>query len=456
MKVNYFGSPNRPDQIYAAAQNVWRAGNYLGQRLRTAFPSFSPYPGGARRNTPRIVRVVSSKQTKSAPSRNVDTPLPSRLRPPIRAYKKTNRATIVHTGRLGKRFPKGTKRAKNYMSKFARLGITRSFEYNGTTTTTNQCIFIGHATCPMDVVRSSIAQAIIKKLLMKADLIKPSTSLGLNLGGLTLSTFYIDNDDATPGLVSTINIGDADSVNTLAAFIVPYMGSQVDYPNRKIIALELSVTGTNQPPICRLFLANAKIVFNIQSKLKIQNRTQAAGTDANQTTTITNNPLQGKVYDGKGTGTNYMVATNALGVGGQKMFFVSKGTGVMDFAPTDNDLQEPPYGAGFDKVKGMKGYAILPGEIKTSYLGHSSKMALSSALKLLSSQPRGGTPISPTDTPQVEFGKFRFMALEKVIDPVETEPDITIGFEHQWNIGVYVVPGHESVTTNYHETSWKA
>lgn len=433
---SWFSGARNVARDIAAAAAVYNEGKKIGKELYD-----------------NLWAGVPNKYTPAAYS-----PMPPKMssKRPIRAYKKAKRAQVYLRGQIGKRFKKGSKKAAAYMAKFGTLGVTRSFEYNGTSTTTNQCIYIGHSTCPTNVVRQSIDFAIVKKLLMKAELLRNSPTGGLGLQGYAMVIYYTDNDDATPGLSFQYNINNLDTLSDLASQLSPFDGSVPTFPGRKMQYIELIQTiGEGQNVVvCRLSLLNAKIRFHISSKLKIQNRTQAAGTDANQTTTITANPLIGKSYDGSGTGTNYMVKTNAAGVGGQRQFFVHNENGVLDFAPIDNDLQEPPYGKAFDKVKAMNGYSIAPGEIKTSYLKHASTMPLYKAFALLRSVNRDGVGTA-TVHPQVEFGKFRFMALEKIIDPVETEPDITVGFEHQFNIGVYLVAGRDTFTTNFHQTGWK-
>lgn len=281
---------------------------------------------------------------------------------------------------------------------------------------------------------------------------KPSALSGLALAGYKYKVWYRQSEESTSYQPFDHTCVQGDGMQRLAELTYDWMGLNKDSPDRVLGWLEL--TDLNDVVQCRLELQNARIVYNIASKLKIQNRTQAAGEDANQTTTITANPLIGKTYDGYGSGTNYAWTTNALGVKSTYSFFVDRENGVIDEQPAANDLQEPPYGSAFDKVKGMNGYAIAPGAIKTSYLKMGGSKALQSIMKALK-KTKDNSNQAEIRQPNLNFGNFRMIALEKLIDPVETEPNITVGFEHQFNIGVYVLEGPTHVTTNVYDQLYK-
>lgn len=356
-------------------------------------------------------------------------------------------------GKIGYRFPAGSRRMKNKDGAYATYGIDGTYEYNGTTTTINQCIYIGHGTAPAQTIGQNICLALVKRLLMKADLMPVAGNVYAildNMNGYEMGAYYIDSVDSAGSvqyngfgpitLVTQLN----DLGNALYSLWTP---SNLGATQRQIRHLVLFDGSTPSKPVARISVMNSVVKVKIESRLKIQNRTQAVGADGNQTTTITSNPLIGKTYSGSGNGSDFIDNSTTLT---PFNFYINNANGVIDRAPGLSSLQEPPMGKMFPQVKKVGGYSIKPGEVKTSYLRSYNVAYINRFMEYLVAAG-SGTP-RPSG---LKYGKFRFIALEKLIDPVETEPDITVGFEHNLHYSIMVIPREENVTTQKYESSYK-
>ncbi|MEM2619588.1 MAG: hypothetical protein QW356_08975 [Candidatus Hadarchaeales archaeon] len=169
-------------------------------------------------------------------------------------------------------------------------------------------------------------------------------------------------------------------------------------------------------------LIGCKMQFNLKSSLKIQNQT---GPDDIEVKTA--EPVYGRSYEGRGTGTaSYRdgVATN--------FFVCSSDTGTFKNVDPQiaSGLQEGPPPGYFKQVKKVSKLHLDPGQIKTSNLLSRHSIYLNQIVNLIAKMEDGYDSYILT-----RFGRFRMFHLEHLLKEAADDPNIQIVWEHQVRTG---------------------
>lgn len=185
-------------------------------------------------------------------------------------------------------------------------------------------------------------------------------------------------------------------------------------------------------------LLNAVVEFMSKSDLKVQNRTVAAGADedANTTENVANQPLYGKTYSGKGSG---LVARIERGIVDQgKSLLASEQTGTIAYQNNTGELwlREVPLPTAFVGQTKAGRLRVEPGAIKTSSLTHTWRIPLND---LWNTVRFSATQTSITKgRVTTRYGKYRVMALEKMICATSTDTVPVLGVEHNLRMGCII------------------
>ena len=189
----------------------------------------------------------------------------------------------------------------------------------------------------------------------------------------------------------------------------------------------LDATGTPKTlPLATIDLTKAKVHFDHSSSICIQNRTTAtttAGEDGHDAQHVDNNPVVGKVYEGKGLGT-HLRFNNTLAAPGaiNSDFYPNPNNGLISF-DTGNVtnittemlrvLKRPPNKQAFTGVQKQGTVMLNPGEMKTGHI----RMRQTFTINYINQQFRNAwrtlSALNTSTKMSFNIGKFQFYGFEK-------------------------------------------
>lgn len=341
----------------------------------------------------------------------------------------TRRTTTVIKQRRGKRVSH-----KGKVSKFLAGGIYTNHETSSSTSTAD-CQYLGHATCPPSKMGKAMWYAILKLLYLKMNIAPAdmSTAIPMISNGDTIEVYYknavVDTLSVHAWIASATG---ADLYSDPALYFESAMYG--DIPSTNLHKIRFFPAGTSKAlPAVEIPLMGARIRFDVQSDFKFQNRSvnETGDEDANDVDHVA---LQGRMYEGKGTGTTFVTDTLATDP------FVANHNGVIE-KESDTPLKEPPFGQLFSTVKKSSGVRLGPGEIKHSVLKWSKTIALARIGQFIWNADDGGFDGYLLKN----FGLYRFYALEKMI--LSGDQEIKTAYEHNLRIACRVYPKSVNYTS---------
>lgn len=180
----------------------------------------------------------------------------------------------------------------------------------------------------------------------------------------------------------------------------------------------------------QLELHDASVSCMVKSDLKIQNRTLANGTDddINTTENVSNQPLYGKFYKGKGNGLVCKVVQTAQL---NNKSLICSGLGILErnlAGVNDFWLREPPLPGTFLGRPQYGKVSIEPGTVKTSSLVNKFSIPQRKMWNMLILNQTNTTNFFGT-IPQSRYGKYHIMAFEKMICATATDSPPVLGYE---------------------------
>lgn len=349
----------------------------------------------------------------------------------------------MYAGGVGKTY-KLKKKNKEY-SQLLR-GSVNIKEYSGVTNTSEQTVFVGHANYGFGLLLKSFARALVKMIL--------------NRNGITFEAF---TDQVLVGMIGDIiRIRHKDSylagAPTNANFTI---GAGIyDLIADQIVGHLISKTNQYQmfdisyvPAVgsgfkfVNIHMKNAKVSISSVSEFVIQNRTQSK-LDDDEVEKIDNQPVRVKAYLGYGNGTQ-IAGSQSIG---QPEFVAGENNGVIDIVPIlqQNDQQEPPNARYFAQCYAQGSFILDPGQSKTSALYHSSTYTQSSFFAKALYGNLGNWNYT-----LMKLGKHKIFCVEKLIDCVAAQPDVSVGFEHNLKIGCVIKPGYNTYTSAFFNKQYK-
>lgn len=324
------------------------------------------------------------------------------------------------------------------------------------TTSDEYCVYLGHATVPNELATKACIAALLKQLLLKTGIIVNSfTEL---IPSMTY-TFYWTSAGTTAVAVDPVE----QSASFTTVGLTPFntiinrfwngIGATGFKPWAELTKTDCitSIQVLNGTSSYDLNLANAKVVLHSKSTYKVQNRTVYTSSN-NSDELVDNQPIYGKVYEGKGNVVNYL--------GSDKQSQLTTGrdyAGMITFPTGNSEMREPPSPQMFEGVKKYGKVLLDPGQVKTSVLNDYITMSW----KSLQVQLWEGV-VNAATTNLFQFkntiGKYRFFALEKMLDasPVPhgdpAFPKINVAYECQIRLGAMFQFKRNTVTGDYFES----
>lgn len=331
-------------------------------------------------------------------------------------------------GRYTGKFRKTRKR--NVKRKWYGQGCVERIERGGTTSDA-QCQYVGCTNTPMTKQLQQIGRCILKELFKQAGVAITDWTRRLDLQDDTAYAldhyYYVDaNSNTISSDQISGNINNATDLQTVVDLIVANFesvyGLEVpSYPVRWV--MRSKTTGpTLEGPIVATVIADQ---FNFEVKnyamMLIQNRTLGNGTDENEMTNITNNPLIGKMYVCNSNGAVPRQRGSNSANGG---FMPDQSTGIFDTGHLVDraNLIKPPLPWYWRGVKKTSSVRLEPGAIKRHTVTFNRKYNLNKFLV------KYNTAMT-SDLKQVFMGSTVMFALEKLLDSRDTEQVISIGYE---------------------------
>lgn len=340
-----------------------------------------------------------------------------------RKKKKKSKLVTMPAKTAGKmRRLKKRKVYKRKSAKRAIKGITLVKEAGGKTDNAN-CVYVGHSTCPQYTTKLMVGRAIGKSLFMNAgqQVQAVTDTMNVTAGDQITITYRVSPVASLVTAVFTYIAG----ALTVEAFAIWFADPNRPWnaagntPSEYYFLRATLTTGNNN---FWLRLDNAIVTVYAKSSFKLQNRsTNEVDKDSD---VVDNIPVYGKRYVGTGTGSIHRNYGTAIGVNGDNTF------GVISAIPTVNALEEPPQPHEFTRIRSFGKVKLEPGEIKTSVLVFKRRMTLDSLWQKLGyAGAPATTVVGRTSQHRSLFGKFGFMAIEKIMDP-GTDTGLSIAWEH--------------------------
>ncbi|ALE29568.1 putative capsid protein [Lake Sarah-associated circular virus-1] len=328
------------------------------------------------------------------------------------------------TGKLGGFVGRGKRVRKTKFSQAQRYGVYQQVEIYKSVTG-SQTLAVGHATNPVKVVFGSVAHALLKKFVER-DAICFSDWNTVVVGNTKYPTgakFYISYRDTDAGTMAdslVITIGGATTFEDIALAIYTTIST---LSSKYSMQLMYAVTGAGLL-LTTLYLNTAFVKLHTKSALKFQNITIDTGASTEQDD-VRNQPLNGKAYEGKGTGADVYW----IGAGAASNLVCDTAYGVLGVSDPVEDIPQPKVvqrASKFSKVR------IDAGAIKTSVLTTNHKIRMSDLVSMLNSGVEGYN----------RMGKFRIFILERLIGGNFGSATMQVRIEHQLDQSATVIGGN--------------
>lgn len=334
-------------------------------------------------------------------------------------------------GRMGKRFLKPIYRKP---SRFLSRGSVRYVEHGGTTSSPT-CAYVGHSFGAVEVF-ATIIDSVIQKLFVKAGHRIPSME-NLVSNGAQLGLTYTYRRNHTEGGIVAVNvtIGTTYRITSdnMRASIETVVNTNSTFDDFQIEQFILNDATAANVTLAQLYAAEMIIECNNSSSMSVQNRSLAdsAAADPSNRNEITNNPIAGKSYEGRGNGAVLKLWNNTLSLGESLIGAPATGAIVWDVESTNttteqkNMYRRPQTQYAFGNVTKSSGVRLSPGQIRNSRLYMKQSCYFNTWIKKLWLMLKE----AGVTTQYIPLGHFRFFAFEKKCRTGVGENDISVGFE---------------------------
>jgi len=318
----------------------------------------------------------------------------------------------------------------------------------GNVVTAPQAQYIGHATCPANIVKKALWRAIIKRLFTMAKKLNPKWDAQPQFIDITdtIQVLYKDSTDPAAPLTA---VGVLVGTKTQEAIALEY-ATAFESASPLLIFDYIAYKPRNDTPgAVYMNLQCCQVHISSLSQLKMQNRTVTVAAD-NEADDVNNVPLVGKSYEGKGTGTKFLT-----GQDGTTPFVADNYYGVIVKGSNSNQLNEPPNARLFENVISSGKAHFEPGEIQTSTLKYEAEMTLQNFVQLAYDSILDGAMPTGRRYKFKKLGLYRFFGLEKMITSIGAvaENDVRIAYEHDLKYSMAIYPGVQKITTTLFDSN---
>lgn len=424
MKVQHYQRPPRPSIAKAVAKRI------VSATAPYAVNYLLPGAGNAIRYASAAARLANAGMKRWA-----------KKYPPVKEKGERYRTRGRYAGKIKTK----KKLVNSYRDVYASKGVSYTDEINGTVDDPD-CVYIVHnAISSFNCVIYAV-QSLIRKLFEKGGLVIASVEDILpniafdNSVNYKINLLGIQTDTGVVSVLSTYNTGTTDTVKSIAATflttIMTYSSGHttiigVGNSNNilELIKFELYNSDFNVTQgfqyKCALDLRDEHVHVKAVSDLKVQNRTLAFG-GSSDSTDISNNPLQGRVYDFSGT------PRTRLNVKLLEDVQVASGVQLIRGAEVGVNFKEPPIPKTFWNCKKSAPIRIQPGDIKKTTITYSESKPFLKWLRGLRLQYGTSTTFYEAMTTRPS----QMIALEDVIN-VNASQKISVAYEVNRVTSVY-------------------
>jgi len=369
---------------------------------------------------------------------------------------KRRRLNPTHSRSLGFRMRVRKSKRKTYKKRTQTVanfgkGLAIAREEYGTVGDAD-CIYLMHSAIDSDTLILQTLHVFIKKLLkMGIRWDCPSVDEEINSGytgtvynpddGLVIALLggNVATTDLNTTALATFTVADGATVASMAQNFLSFFrtyssgsGFASDTNTVEPRQFILYYNSTKYPTLATIELANEVVHFKGSSFLKMQNRSVAASSTAEDqiesTDVVDSKPLTGYkyVFDG-------FPRTRVQSTGKFKNIGVNAQTKIFGATNLGSFFKEPPKPALFANIKSSKRIDVNPGECVTSYVSAKGHMLFLKLMKKLRDQ------ISATGSINI-YSPFvtGLVALEEYINTGDTNLN-TAGFENQIKLSVSCV-----------------
>jgi len=365
---------------------------------------------------------------------------------PIGQYRKYGRRgrgkSDAQNSRSGGKFSR--KKKKNIFDIFSKKGVVTTLEHGtvlsgatGAGTSPSLPVYCGHSTHGnVRLIQRVFWRSLVRDIFQQignyvADIETDSPgSYNLFVGYTT----NLNNADAE----LTVNCA-GKSYNSIAGDLdTAFRAVYETLAGQSFIQIK-DVTVTDGARVCgKRDYSEARVTILVKSDLKIQNRTLASGTDTNNAENVSNQPLYGKSYSGKGNGLVCKIDTTAANAG--KSLTVGENTGILSYQIPNLTaafwLNEAPLPTLFSPKPKYSRASIEPGTVKTSSLTKKVSMKMSDFWQMIQAYPQGTS--KKGNTQQTRYGIYHIFALEKMITVSSDDTVPVLGLETNQRCGLYL------------------
>jgi len=304
----------------------------------------------------------------------------------------------------------------------------------------NPVVYIGHASAPLAKVRQMAWLAMLKAFLssIQFDVVDWDYEIPFTASCAIDMVYQLNSE--LPIAIDALTIGAGTyTLSSLAAYYMDVTrpwNQNPDVPDCRFLKLTY-IPGTTQRVLSSSFfrLDNAKVTFEAESKIQLQNATGSWDADGqNSADNIANVPLEGLAYAGSGTGAlANTYAYNPAAPSAVAVNFISdQQTGLIlvtgSHAPSEVFNVDPPSKKSFLNVSKTRKVVMEPGVIENNSLRYSFTKVFSKIFNDLHLMQQASLPRF-VNRPKI--GNYEFFGVHPVIQASATLTP-AMAYEIKW------------------------
>lgn len=400
----------------------------MSLRLNRRRDRYGPYIRSAARglsyarkgyNMYKMLTGKSKLPPKKRYTRNKSRSVASKSKPSL-----LYRSTATRMGR----FPKPVRNRPE--SSYAKYGSVKKVEHGGIWNDP-ECVFVGHATYAHEQVIPGVCRALIRELMKQwgQDFVAWEETIKTGALEVQLSYRYYLGPTDTTLTQRSIAITAAMTMVALSDALYSDWNTAFGTDTHYIEDIWINeVAGANQTHALirgRQF----ELDMYVESKMSIQNRTLAGtgiGENDQEMTDISNNPLKGRLYEGKYCGfIPDHRNNNELNYTG---YTANPQSGLILARASESligQTKKPPPSWFFHNCKKSGSVVLAPGVIRTNTITRRAKMSLNAFMGKFARQIG-----LAQNTNMVNYvGNSAMFGFEKSLDSRQSEADISVAYE---------------------------
>jgi len=349
---------------------------------------------------------------------------------------------------------------KKATSNFFKKGIVIHNE-SGVVQSSTSCAYVGHGFANRAMVKA-MCQALVRTLFEKVGLTMVSMTDRIQgnfagawvvAGGTMRLQYRTTVGEAIQELAFTViadETFDGLAERLLAGFFYS-IGVTADIFQLTGMFFSDSSTGSSRDVY--VDLSNIKVLFDCDSWLTLQNRTAAVSTGPNDESNaldVANNPIEGKVYGGRGNGPMVRFGDQAAVAA---VLIADSLSGQIGFDPEAAavgfrmkfNLIRPPNLATLSYANKSSPVRLAPGAMKKGHLKYTATLKLNDWISKFKQVMQN----AETDNIRMSSGSFEMYAFERMCNTRADEPAIQVGLELNQTYRCMLVSVKKGISTQH-------